>query len=52
MKKYVIFYYLAFGYDKIFVYAKSLESAIIIADEFSAKSGAVIVGIFPESLLN
>lgn len=52
MKKYVIFYYLASGYDKVFVNAKSLQDATSIADTFSRKSGAVIVGICPELLLN
>lgn len=52
MKKYVIFYYLASGYDKVFVDAESLQDAIAIADAFSAKSGAVIVGVCPELLLN
>lgn len=51
VKKYVIFYYLAFDYDKILVSAESLKSAIAIADEFSAKSGAVIVGIISLHLL-
>lgn len=52
MKKYVIFYYLASDYDKVFVDAESLQDAIAIADAFSAKSGAVIVGVCPELLLN
>lgn len=52
MKKYIIFYHLASGYDKVFVDAKSLRDAIDIADAFSAKSGAVIVGVCPELLLN
>lgn len=52
MKKYIIFYYLASGYDKVFVDAKSLQDAIATADAFSAKSGAVIVGVCPELLLN
>ena len=52
MKKYVIFYYLASDYDKVFVSAESLKSAFAIADAFSCKSGAVIVGICPELLLN
>lgn len=51
MKKYVIFYYLVSDYDKVFVFAESLKSAIAIADAFSAKSGAVIVGIIPLYLL-
>lgn len=52
MKKYVIFYYLASDYDKVSVFAESLKSAIAIADAFSRKSGAIIVGICPELLLN
>lgn len=51
MNKYVIFYYLAFDYDKVFVDAKSLQDAIAIADAFSRKSGAIIVGVCPELLL-
>lgn len=52
MKKYIIFYYLASGYDKVFVDAESLQDAIVTADAFSAKSGAVVVGVCPELLLN
>ena len=52
MKKYIIFYYLASDYDKVFVDAKSLQDAIAIADAFSRKSGSVIVGVCPELLLN
>lgn len=52
MERYIIFYYLASAYDKVFVDAKSLRDAISIADAFSRKSGAVIVGICSESLLN
>lgn len=52
MKKYVIFYYLASDYDKVFVNAESLKEAIAIADAFSAKSGAIIFGVCPEFLLN
>ena len=52
MKKYFIFYYLASAYDKVFVDAESLQDAISIADAFSAKSGAIIVGVCPELLLN
>ena len=52
MKKYIIFYYLAFAYDKVLVDAESLQDAIAIADAFSAKSGAVIVGVCSELLLN
>lgn len=52
MKKYIIFYYLASGYDKVSVDAESLEDATSIANAFSRKSGALIVGICPELLLN
>lgn len=52
MKRYVIFYYLAFDYDKVFVNAESLKDVALIAESFSRKSGAVIVGICPEFLLN
>lgn len=52
MERYVIFYRLASGYDKVFVNAESLKDAVSIADAFSAKSGAVIVGICPEFLIN
>ena len=52
MKKYVIFYCLASDYDKVFVDADSLEDASAIADAFSRKSGATIVGVCPEFLLN
>ena len=52
MKKYIIFYHLAFDYDCVRVDAESLPDAISIADAFSFKSGAVIVGVCPEFLLN
>lgn len=52
MKKYIIFYYLAFDYDNVRVDAESLSDAISIADAFSRKSGAVVVGVCPEFLLN
>lgn len=52
MSKYIIFYYLAFDYNKLLVNAESLQDAIAIAARFSAESGAVIVGICPELLLN
>ena len=52
MKKYIIFYYLAFDYNNVSVDAESLSDATSIADAFSRKSGATIVGICPEFLLN
>lgn len=51
MKKYIIFYHLASGYDKVLVNAASLQDATSIANAFSRKSGAVIVGICPELLV-
>lgn len=52
MKKYIIFYYLAFDYGYVCVNADSFEDASVTADAFSRKSGAVIVGVCPELLLN
>lgn len=52
MKKFIIFYYLDSDYDYVYVNAKSLSHATSAADSFSRKSGAVIVGICPEFLLN
>ena len=52
MKKYVIFYCLDSDYESVYVNAESLEDASAIADAFSRKSGATIVGVCPEFLLN
>lgn len=52
MKKYVIFYCLSSDYEYVYVDAESLEDAIVTANTFSRKSGAIIVGICPEYLLN
>lgn len=52
MKRYIVFYCLASDYDYIYVNAESLEDASATADAFSRKSGAIIVGICPELLLN
>lgn len=51
MKKYIIFYYLASDYDKVLVNARCFSDATAIADSFSHKTGAVIVGVCPELLL-
>lgn len=51
MTRYIIFYYLASEYDKVLVDARCLSDATVIADSFSHKTGAVIVGICPELLL-
>lgn len=52
MEKYVIFYYLASDYDKVSLDARSLQDAIAVANKFSATTGALIVGVCLESLLN
>ena len=52
MKKYVIFYRLIDGYNYVYVDAESLEDASAIADAFNRKTGAAIIGICPEFLLN
>lgn len=52
MKKYVVFYYLVDDYQYIYVNAESLKDALAAAGAFSRKSGATIVGICPELLLN
>lgn len=51
MTRYVIFYYLAFDYDKVCVDAESLSDVISISKAFSRKSGATILGVCPEFLL-
>ena len=52
MKKYVIFYCSSSDYDYVYVDAESLEDASATADAFSRKSGATIVGICPQFLLD
>ena len=52
MESYVIFYYLASDYDKVSVDAESFQDAVSLADAFSAESGALIVGVCSEFLLN
>lgn len=52
MKKYVIFYYLISDYDYVYIDAESLKDASVTADDFSCKTGATIIGICPEFLLN
>lgn len=51
MTRYIIFYYLASEYDKVLVDARCLSDAITIADSFSCKTGAAVVGVCPELLL-
>lgn len=52
MEKFIIFYYLTCDYQNVCIDAESLLDAMSIADAFSRKTGAVIVGICPEYLLN
>lgn len=52
MKKYVIFYYLASEYNWVAVKEESFVDALATADAFFRKTGAVIVGVCPELLLN
>lgn len=52
MVKYVIFYCLASDYNKVSVDAESFQDAIAIANKFSATTGALIVGVCSELLLN
>lgn len=52
MKKYIIFYYLASEYNKVSVDAESLTDALDISGAFFRQTGAVIVGVCPELLLN
>lgn len=51
MTRYVIFYCLGFDYNKVFIEAKLLKDAVATADAFSRKTGAVIIGVCPESLV-
>ncbi len=52
MKKFVIFYCLGLDYDYVIVDAESLKDAICTSESFHRKSGAVILGVCPEHLLN
>lgn len=52
MKKYVIFYYLIGDYEYVYVDAVCLKDAFATADSFSRKTGAHIVGIISEFILN
>ncbi len=51
-EKVCYFYYLIDEYNHVYVNAESLEDASAIADSFNRKTGAIIVGICPEFLLN
>lgn len=52
MEKYIIFYRLGLDYDYVYVNAESLQDAIKASESFHRQSGAVILGVCPECLLN
>lgn len=49
-EKFVIFYYLHGDYSHVYVNAVDLSDALACANSFAAKSGATIIGVFPEYL--
>lgn len=52
MIKFVIFFKRDSEFDSTFVMVDSLKDASSAADAFALRTGAVIVGICPEFLLN
>lgn len=50
-KKFVVFYQADSDYQHFFVEASSLSDAEKTANAFALRTGAIIVGIFPEHLL-
>lgn len=52
MKKFVIFYCLGLDYDHIIVDAESFKDAVRASEAFHRETGAVILGVCPEHLLN
>ena len=51
-ERFVIFYYLHADYSYVYVNAVDLSDALACANSFAAKSGATIVGVCLEYLLN
>lgn len=51
-ERFVIFYYLHADYLHVYVNAVDLSDAFAYANSFAAKSGATIVGVCLEYLLN
>lgn len=51
-ERFIIFYYLHADYSHVCVDAVDLSDAFAYANSFAAKSGATILGVFPEYLLN
>lgn len=50
--RFVIFYYLHGYYTHVYVNAVDLPDAFAYANSFASKSGAIIVGVCLENLLN
>lgn len=51
-ERFVIFYYLHADYSHVYVNAVDLSDAIACANSFADESGATILGVFSEYLLN
>ena len=51
-ERFVIFYYSHGDYSHVYVNVVDLSDALACANSFAAKSGATILGVFPEYLLN
>ena len=51
-ERFVIFYYLHAVYSHVYVSAVDLSDALACANFFAAKSGATVVGVCLEYLLN
>lgn len=49
-ERFVIFYYLHADYSHVYVDAVDLSDALASANSFASKSGATIIGVFPEYL--
>lgn len=49
-ERFVIFYYSHADYSHVYVDAVDLSDALAYANSFAAKSGATIIGVFPEYL--
>lgn len=51
-ERFVIFYYLHADYSHVYLMAENLSDALACANSFAAKSGATIVGVCLEYLLD
>lgn len=52
MLKYIIFFKRDSEFDSVFVMSESLKDASATADAFALRTGAIIIGICPEFLIN